>query len=121
MGVLVPVLEAALVNDEAGTPALPAESVEHVNALSYIHVWLEVEGKVAVRPWYKRDGKWWPLRFDANGAGVEPLTADDTLRLGRADGVFAALFLSHPVAMVAEVGDPSDVHECHIEPCGESA
>lgn len=120
MGLITPVMESDLVADEAGTPLTP-DQVEHINALSFLHVWLEVEGIVAVRPWFKRDGKWWPLRFDAAGVGVAPLQADDSMRQGRADGVFAALFLSCPVAIVAEIGTASDVHECRIEPCGERA
>lgn len=120
--------KAALTADESGaTPLVDGTSqivaltkVVRLGALAMVRVWFEVGvGVVAVRPWYKRDGKWWPMRFDGAtlSAGAAPLTADATKMLGRADGFFVAAGISHPVALVDETNDGEGVNEAFIEPC----
>lgn len=103
----------------SGPTAMAADQWEQVNALAFLRVRLRVSDVLAVRPWYWRDAQWWPMRADGAplSAGTAPLTADPAKFDGKAEGFFAALGLSNPVAMVAEIGSAESSEDCFIEPC----
>lgn len=123
MAQLIPIAEADLLAAVNGPSDLDPTQHAQVIALSFVRVRVlladDASGAVAVRPWYWRDGKWWPLRADGAGAGTAPVTADPAVHGGRAEGYYAALGLSNPVAMAAESGDDDDAASAvvYIEPC----
>jgi len=83
----------------------------------YLKVRLAVSGaSVSVRPYYERDGRWWPLRADAAaGVGIEPLTADPTIRGGLSEALYACTGVSSFVVLVAESGLASNVVAAYME------
>lgn len=71
---------------------------------------------VGVRPYYERDGRWWPMRADGvSGVGVDPVTADPSVRGGLAEGLFACSGVSSFVCLVAESGTPASVVAAFVE------
>lgn len=96
---------------------LPAAQKLGSFSAGYLKVRLAVSGSaVAVRPYYERDGRWWPLRADAaSGVGVEPVTADPAIRGGLAEGLYACTGVSSFVCLVAESGVPADVLAAYLE------
>ena len=112
---LPPVTVAELVDD--GPTLVAAGKAENVLCHGYLGVRVYNIGAaaVSVRPWIYRDGRWWARRFDAAGAGVDPVTADPALMNGTATGQFIGNGLSCPVALVVESGDGDDIAEMHLD------
>jgi len=108
-----------------GAPeAMTEGTVVKMTALSLLRVRLRlVNGAgaaVAVRPWYYRDGNWWPLRGDGAGAGPGPVTAtpgvlQDASGRALAEGLYVAAGLSHSLCLVVESGNASDVSTALVE------
>lgn len=99
--------------------ALEPEFWEHINSLGLLRVRIKVGDGAAVtlRPWYERDGEWWPLRFDAaENVGTEGVTADPNQNQGKAEALYACAGLSSAVCLVVESGDADDVVLAYIEP-----
>lgn len=72
---------------------------------------------VKLRPWYYRDGIWWPLRGDGDpSVSVAPVTVDPTVFGGKAEGFFVTGGLSHYVCVLVESGSAGDVEKCFVEP-----
>lgn len=106
----------------ATPPIVPAAQLPATQKLGsfsagYLKVRLAVSGAaVSVRPYYERDGRWWPLRADAAAAvGVDPVTADPTIRGGLSEGLYACTGVSSFVVLVAESGLASDVVAAYLE------
>jgi len=112
---LPPVKVGELVDD--GPTLVAAGKAENVLCQGYLGVRVYNNGAaaVAVRPWIYRDGRWWAWRYDAAGAGVEPVTADPADMNGTATGQFIGNGLSCPVALVVESGDGDDIAELHLD------
>lgn len=121
MGLIAVIDPSDLTAAAAGPTALAESQHEHINALSFVRVRLRLAlaagGPVSVRPWYWRDGQWWPLRGDGAtpSAGTAPVTADLAVFEGKAEGYFGALGVCHQVAIVTEDGSADDVQECYID------
>jgi len=99
---------------------VPDESKMHFVGRDFLRVRLKLgespSGAVSVRPWFYLDDEWWPLRADgADGVGVEPVTADDSVNAGRADGFFVTGGMACWVVLVAESGDVDDVAEAFVD------
>lgn len=86
---------------------LPATQKLGSFSAGYLKVRLAVSGSaVAVRPYYERDGRWWPLRADAvAGVGIEPVTADPTIRGGLSEALYAS---SHDIGRQAGLRHQDD-------------
>lgn len=115
----------ASVTVRAAAPAVPSTSlaageVHYVNTRSYLRVRLQAQvAAVAVRPYYEVDraaGLWWPLRGDGVSA-AEPanVTADPTVRGGKAEGLYYSGGLSCAVVLVAETGLVANVVRAEIQ------
>lgn len=99
-----------------------AASKQHiVSSRGYLRVRLEANddsNKTRVRPWFWRDGKWWPLRADGEeGVGTEPVTANPDLYNNKADQMYVTGGLSSHVVVVLEAGDVQDVEACYLDVC----
>lgn len=105
----------------ATPPIVPAAQLPATQKLGsfsagYLKVRLAVTGAaVSVRPYYERDGRWWPLRADAAGVGIEPVTADPAIRGGLSEALYACTGVSSFVVLVAESGLASDVVAAYLE------
>lgn len=100
-----------------GAPSTVADASKlYVHSLNYLWVrLLAVGGIVAVRPWYYKDSRWWPLRYDGAGIGVAAVTADPANLGGKAEGVFHTIGLSASVVLVLESGIIGNVSEAHLD------
>jgi len=112
---LPPVTVAELVDD--GPTLVAAGKAENVLCQGYLGVRVYNNGAaaVSVRPWIYRDGRWWAWRFDAAGAGVDPVTADPALMNGTATGQLIGNGLSCWVALVVESGVGHDIAEMYLD------
>ena len=96
------------------------ESKMHFVGRDFLRVRLKLgespSGAVSVRPWFYLDDEWWPLRADgADGAGVQPVTADASAFGGKADGFFVTGGLACFVVLVVEAGDLDDVDAAYVD------
>jgi|JI91814BRNA_FD_contig_121_335655_length_2696_multi_3_in_0_out_0_4 hypothetical protein len=115
----------ANVTVRATAPAAPSTSlaageVHYVNTLNYLRVRLQAQvATVSVRPYYEVDrdaGVWWPLRGDgASTAAPANVTADPTVRGGKAEGLYYSGGLSCAVVLVAETGLVANVVRAEIQ------
>ena len=107
----------AIVTVRSSVPAVPSTSlaageVHYVNTRNYLRVRLQAQVAAgAVRPYYGVDraaGLWWPLRGD-------DVTADPTVRGGKAEGLYYSGGLSCAVVLVAETGLVANVVRAEIQ------
>ena len=100
-----------------GAPSTVADDSKlDVHSLNYLRVrLLAAGGIVSVRPWYYKDSRWWPLRYDGAGVGVAAVTADPANLGGKSEGVFHTVGLSSTVVLVLESGVIGNVSEAHLD------
>lgn len=82
----------------------------HIKSADYLRVRLQASGDAgffgSVRPYYKFQNAWFPLRGDSvDAVSVHPVTAQSDKLNGRAEGAFHSLGLSTPVILVKEAGN----------------
>lgn len=111
-----------LITVRSAPPAVPAAQVAEGEKFpcfgsGYLKVRLAAVGSaVGVRPYYERDGRWWPLRADSVvGVGASAVTADPGVRGGLSEGMYAAAGISSYVCLVAETGVPASVAAAYLE------
>lgn len=102
---------ASLVGLEEGSDYL------HIKTADYLRVRLRASGDAgvygAVRPYYKFENAWVPLRGDAvDAVGVQPVRAQTDKLNGWADGCFHSGGLSTPVILVLE--DSNAIGVAHV-------
>lgn len=119
MTAIVPIDEADLVPGGPTAAQFSAGKVLNLPALAYLRVRIKAGDVATVRPWYYRDGEWWPVRGDgaSPSPGAAPVTANPATFGGKAEGYFAVLGLSGPVMLVSSDGSATEITKAFIEPC----
>lgn len=98
----------------ADTPNCIRHFVGH--GLLRVRLVVSEETPVRVRPWYYQNGRWWPMRADAEpGVGAEPVSADSDLYQGKADQFYVIGEISAYVVGVLEAGDVEDVEAMYFD------